>query len=89
MSQESTVNHYTAASRLPLEEVLNLLDEVHSAASDDMTERMTGMSKTEAIGYLHDIIYTAQETLAEVQAAKATEQKQPVLRLVEKIHKAG
>ncbi len=96
MSQESTVTeHYMAAETLPLEDALDLLDQLHSAAAEGSTSRVTGMSDTDTLGYLHDIIYTAQEAIQEIQAAKAQRQQrrrqQPVLRIVEKIknHKAG
>jgi hypothetical protein len=96
MSQESTATeHYMAAETLPLEDVLELLDQLHSAATEGNTTRVTGMSDADALGYLHDIIYTAQEAVQEIQAAKAQRQQrrrqQPVLRIVEKIknHKAG
>jgi hypothetical protein len=90
MSQESTVtNHYMAASNLPLEEALELLDQLHTAASEGNSTHFTGMSDAEALGYLHDILYTAQEAINEIQTAKT--QQQPVLRIVEKVqnNKAG
>lgn len=43
------------------------LDELHTAASEDDLEVMTTLSKAELLGWLRDFVYTAQETITEIE----------------------
>lgn len=70
-----------------LESMLETLDELHTAASEGSTGDFTDLDKRELIGVLREMMFLAQETIEELQ--KAAPQKKPVLRLVEKVHKAG
>ena len=56
-----------------LGELLDLLDQLHTAASEGRTSR-----SNEIKGLLRDVIYTAQETLAEI------ENHEPHLRILKK-----
>jgi hypothetical protein len=93
MRQETTVTeHLLLASGINhLEDVLDYIDQLHSAASDGEAEALNSMSEAEVMNYLQEIIYTAQETLAEIEATRAhrTRKHQPVLRILPKIDKAG
>lgn len=61
--------------------ILEQLDELHTAASEGR------LSKRETAGYLREIIYTAQETLAEIER---NHQPSPVvLRIVEQPNDTG
>lgn len=93
MIQERTVtDHLLLASSINhLEDVLDYIDQLHSAASEGETDTLNQTSEAEMMNYLREIIYTAQETLAEIEATRAhrTRRQQPVLRILPKIEKAG
>lgn len=84
MKQENTVTeHYLAASGIHLEDVLEVIDTLHTAASDGQPEHFAGMTESDVINYLHDIIYTAKETIQEIERTRAQRSKaQPFLRIV-------
>lgn len=93
MIQERTVTEHLllASSVNHLEDVLDFIDQLHSAASEGESDAINQMNEADLMNYLKEIIYTAQETLAEIEAARATRirKHQPVLRILPKIHKAG
>ncbi len=64
-----------------LAEVLETLDELHSAVSEGQIERLTTMNKHELIAMLHEFVYTAQETIREIDTVRDV---RPALRIVEK-----
>lgn len=68
-----------------LADLFDVLDQLHTAASDDQLDKVTTLSKRELIACLHEFIYVAQETLNEIEG----EQIRPdvVLRLLDKPHK--
>jgi hypothetical protein len=70
-----------------LEDVLELLDELHTAATEGEAFSYAEMNRAELLDLLREIVFTAQETINEIHATKP--QKMPVLRLVEKQSKAG
>jgi hypothetical protein len=51
-----------------LSHLLDALDELHSAASEGDIHSVTPLSNAELTGWLRDVIYTARETLAEIEA---------------------
>jgi len=57
------------------------LDELHSAASEGQLQAVTPLSDEELVGWLQEMIYTANETLVEMEQRK-TQQAAPHLRLV-------
>jgi hypothetical protein len=93
MRQKSTVTeHLLLASGIKrLEDVLDYIDQLHSAASEGEDQSLKAMSEADVINYLREIIYTAQETLTEIEARRShrTSKQQPVLRILPKIEKAG
>ena len=64
-----------------LNDLLETLDNLHSAASEGQLELMTAMSKHELIAMLREFVYTAQETIREIDDKREI---RPVLRIVEK-----
>ena len=70
---------YTEARLVAL---FQTLDELHSAASEDRLNTVTTVSKVELVGWLNELVYTAEETIAEIEGRGGSEK--PVLRLVEK-----
>jgi len=49
-----------------LETVLATLDRIHEATATDTLDAVSNLSAEEVVGWLEDIIYTAQETLKEM-----------------------
>ena len=62
--------------------LLDALDELHTAASEDSLNAACTLSKAELKGWLRDVIYAAQETIAELDCECAV--PEPVLNLVRK-----
>jgi hypothetical protein len=93
MNQQNTVTeHFLATSSIHLEDVLEYIDQLHTAASEGSAQSFTGMDEVETVNVLRELIYTAQEALSEIETLRASRQrrnKQPVLRLVKKVDKAG
>ena len=54
-----------------LSDVLEALDELHSAASDGNVRAVTPLSNAELISWLYEVIYTAQETMNEIESKNA------------------
>lgn len=65
-----------------LADLFDMLDQLHSAASEGRWQMMTAMSKRELLSFLRDLVYTAQETIGELGEADA--RPNVVLRLMEK-----
>lgn len=59
-----------------------VLDQLHNAASEGRAEAISHMSMDDLRGMLQDIIYTAQETVAELDAHQT--HPVPQLRILEK-----
>ncbi len=53
-----------------LDEMYELLDGLHSAASDDRLPYVTTRSEGEVLDMLRELIYTAQETVKEIEAKR-------------------
>ncbi len=54
-----------------LADLLQAVDELHTAASEDLLAQVTPLTAQDMIGWLKDLVYTAEETIAEI------EQRQP------------
>ncbi len=54
-----------------LSDLLEALDEMHSAASDGNIHAVTPLSNAELMSWLYEIIYTAQETMHEIESKNA------------------
>ena len=54
-----------------LSDVLVALDELHSAASDGNVRAVTPLSNAELVSWLYEVIYTAQETMNEIESKNA------------------
>ena len=70
-----------------LNEILETLDDLHNIASEGHVGNNTHMNEREIMNLLRDVIYTAQETMAEIQAKHVPQT--PILRIVEKFEKVG
>lgn len=77
-----------------LQAAYDILDELHTAASQGQVTRFAGMEEAEMLNWLRDVIYTAQETIAEIQRQAPSQENDetvsnplkpaPHLRLLEK-----
>jgi len=84
------MNHKTEPTKLNtlyadlrLAELFETMDQLHSAVSEGELETYTTLSKQDLVGLLKDVIYTAQETLSELDDA-AGGRNAVVLRLMDK-----
>lgn len=93
MSQNSTVTEQLVCANWTLEDVMEYIDELHSAASEGESQAFTGMTDSEVINTLRDLIFTAQEAVNELEAARSRKRKQSkkqgTLYIVPKFDKAG
>lgn len=64
-----------------LTDLFQALDQLHSAASEGQLHTLTPLPEKELLGWLHDLIYTAQETISEIESI-APCQDTPLLRIV-------
>jgi hypothetical protein len=65
-----------------LADLLEALDDLHTAASEGRLASTTAMSKRELLALLRDVVYIAEETMQEIQTQSA--HREPVLFIVEK-----
>jgi uncharacterized protein (DUF2345 family) len=70
-----------------LEDLMELMEQLHDAASEGQASRFSEMSQRDLVAYLHELNYLVQETLQEVQTHK--KRQTPILSIVEKIEKVG
>jgi hypothetical protein len=63
--------------------VYEAFDDLHDAVSEGQIEDMTPLDQRELLGWLRELVFTAQETIAEIEKVNAPVGRQPtVLRLV-------
>jgi hypothetical protein len=80
MGQIHQLDFRVTATDQQLADIFDALDDLHSAASEGALYTVTGLSNRELIGWLHELVYTAQETISEIEQRKGS--PNPVLRLV-------
>jgi len=74
-------------TEIQLAEMFDVLDELHTAASENQLSTLTSLNRRELVAWLRDLVYTAEETIAEIEQDNAQPRKswhEPILRLVEK-----
>ncbi len=80
MGQIHQLDFQVTDTDMQLAAIFDTLDDLHSAASEGALHAVTGLSNRELIGWLHELMYTAQETISEIEQRKGS--PNPVLRLV-------
>ncbi|MBA3875140.1 MAG: hypothetical protein H0X30_38945 [Anaerolineae bacterium] len=66
-----------------LEAVVEVFDDLHDAASEGQLQELTALDNRELLGWLRELVFTAQETISEIESRTArTTRQEPVLRLV-------
>lgn len=63
-----------------LEDLFQVLDDIHTAASDGRLQSVTTLTNAELMSWLYELAYTAEETIDELR--KAESNTVPCLRLV-------
>jgi hypothetical protein len=66
-----------------LADLFEVLDQLHSAASEGRLSAETTLSEREMVAWLHELIYTAQQTIEEIEANQP-QRTRVFLRLLEK-----
>lgn len=94
MNPKSTVTEeQLALNLLNLDDVLEMIDQLHSAVSEGSAQEIAHLNEQDLVSTLRELIYTAQETVDEIETRRAKRRKnrkhQPTLRIVPKIDKAG
>lgn len=56
----------------------DVLDELHNAASEGDLQQMTTINEGELVGLLRDLIYTAQETIREIETRRNKRERRGV-----------
>ncbi len=54
------------------ESIFNALDRLHDAASTGKLDEISNLSADEVMGWLRDIVYTANETMRELEESQGT-----------------
>lgn len=58
-------------------------DDLHDAASEGQIHELTGLNQRELVGWLREVVFTAQETIAEIENKNNRRmQQQATLQLV-------
>jgi hypothetical protein len=66
-----------------LEAVFEVFDDLHDAASEGQLQELTALDNRELVGWLRELVFTAQETISEIENRSArTARQEPYLRLV-------
>jgi ABC-type phosphate transport system ATPase subunit len=68
-------------TELHLETLLDTLDRLHDAAYQDRIADEVDLSHEDIIGWLEDIIYTAQETITEINQQAESYEEQRVVNI--------
>lgn len=63
--------------------VYEAFDELHDAVSEGQIQEMTPLDRRELLGWLRELVFTAQETIAEIEKVNPPGTcSPPVLRLI-------
>ena len=81
MTQIHQPNFQIIYNDMRLAGLFQSLDELHNAASEGSLQSVTPLSNAELLGWLQELIYTAEETIEEIRQQE-TKPATPHLRLV-------
>ncbi len=82
MGQSHQPNLHLLYDEMRLAYLFQVLDELHSAASDGQLQNITTLSSSEIVGWLNDLAFTAQETISEIRNGERAANPASHLRLV-------
>lgn len=82
-TEATNMNVLYTAERLA--DMLEMVDQLHTAASDGELQTVTRVNKRELLAMLNEFVYTAQETISEInQHEYEQDSKQPILHILDK-----
>jgi hypothetical protein len=70
MGLTQNANRQTLYTDARLNWLLEAIDELHTAIADGELASVTTMSEADVVGMLHELIYTARETLEEIEGQR-------------------
>ncbi|MBI5671635.1 MAG: hypothetical protein HZC41_26885 [Chloroflexi bacterium] len=77
--QQPNIHYLLNDSRLAA--ALEAIDDLHDAAAEGTLSSTTSLSKQELVCWLRDVVYTAQETIKEIESGRKV-YAVPPLRLI-------
>ena len=80
MGQTHQTNHDIRLSDARMAAMIEVFDNLHTAASEGQLEAMTTLNNRELVGWLRELMFTAQETISEIECSRIY--GEPVIRLV-------
>ena len=80
MGQTHQTNHDIRLSDARMAAMFEVFDDLHTAASEGHLEAMTTLNNRELVGWLRELMFTAQETISEIEQGRMY--AEPVIRLV-------
>ena len=80
MGQTHQTNHDIRLSDARMAAMFEVFDNLHTAASEGQLEAMTTLNNRELVGWLRELMFTAQETISEIESTRIY--GEPVIRLV-------
>ena len=80
MGQTRQTNHDIRLSDARMAAMFEVFDNLHTAASEGQLEAMTTLNNRELVGWLRELMFTAQETISEIESTRIY--GDPVIRLV-------
>jgi hypothetical protein len=75
----STTTEMTLAYRADhrMEELYDVLDDLHTAASEATLATVTTMNESDLLDFLKELVYTAQETIKEIEQHTSKRRSRP------------
>jgi hypothetical protein len=80
MGQTHQTNHDIRLSDARMAAMIEVFDDLHTAASEGQLEAITTLNNRELVGWLRELMFTAQETISEIESTRMY--GEPVIRLV-------
>ncbi|MBL8162540.1 MAG: hypothetical protein JNJ61_11180 [Anaerolineae bacterium] len=83
MVQMQSTNPHFLLTDAGLAAMFEVFDDLHDAATEGTIDHLTPVNRRELVGWLQELVYTAQETIAEIEKQGARQaRQQPTLQLV-------
>ncbi len=82
MGQSHQPNLQLLYTEVRLANLFQVVDELHTAASDGQLQNITSLSQAELVSWLNELAYTAQEAISEIKREEPKSPHTPHLRLV-------
>ncbi len=82
MGQSHQPNLQLLYNEVRLANLFQVVDELHTAASNGQLQDITTLSQAELVSWLNELAYTAQEAISEIKRDEPKSSHTPHLRLV-------